>query len=195
MSFFPRTPTVRATILWSASTVLAIPVAGYLGTAIVGRVDTVAAALAGGALVGVLVGLAQALGSSRRLGVGRWVVATTLGLGIGTMLGTLSVDFRTSLGDLAVRGVIAGAITGLSQCVALPSHAGSRWIWIPTVAALTSLGWIITTAAGVSVDQQFIIFGASGALVYAAATGLLLEHILPAALPRPSTPTPLVARP
>jgi hypothetical protein len=37
-----------------------------------------------------------------------------------------------------------------------------------------SLGWLVTTMAGVSVDEQFIVFGASGAIVYSALSGVAL---------------------
>ncbi|MBC7593571.1 MAG: hypothetical protein H7288_06490 [Kineosporiaceae bacterium] len=47
------------------------------------------------------------------------------------------------------------------------------------IAGLTSLGWTVTTLAGIDVDQQFITFGASGAIVYAALSGIALLALLP----------------
>jgi hypothetical protein len=188
-----RTP-LRATIIWTAITLLALPIAGYIGTAVVGPVDGVLPALAGGAIVGALVGLAQALGSSRRLTIPAWTLATATGLALGTVLGTLATDYRTTLPDLALRGLIAGAAVGLAQFLALPSRTRRRWIWIPAIAVLTALGWTITTLAGIDVDQQFITFGASGALVYAALTGITLLALLPATTSGRRTQPELAAR-
>jgi hypothetical protein len=175
-----RTLAVRSTATWTAGTFLALPIAGYLGTAVVGRVDNSISALAGGALVGAIVGLGQALGSSRRLNVLAWTAATTVGLSVGTLLGTLAVDFRTTLPDLALRGLIAGTVLGLAQVLALPRRTRLRWVWVPAVAVLTSLAWTVTTLAGIDVDQQFITFGAGGAIVYAFLSGITLLAILPA---------------
>jgi hypothetical protein len=36
-----------------------------------------------------------------------------------------------------------------------------------------ALGWLVTTSIGVAVDQQFIVFGSSGALVVTALTAVL----------------------
>ena len=43
--------------------------------------------------------------------------------------------------------------------------------------------WIITTAAGIGVDQSFTNFGASGAIVVTALSGLLLILLLRARHP------------
>jgi hypothetical protein len=45
---------------------------------------------------------------------------------------------------------------------------------------LWALGWTITTLAMIQVGQQFIVFGASGALVVTAIAGLLLQILIPA---------------
>ncbi|PNH80228.1 hypothetical protein [Arthrobacter sp. AFG20] len=45
--------------------------------------------------------------------------------------------------------------------------------------ALWALGWIITTLFMIQVGQQFIVFGASGALVVTAIAGLLLQILIP----------------
>jgi len=189
MATTTRKTALRNTAIWTVSTFLALPIAGYLGTAVVGRVDNVISALAGGATVGAIVGLAQALGSGRRLNAPTWILATAIGLSVGTVLGTLAVDFRTGLPDLALRGLIAGATVGLAQSLALPSRTRLRWMWVPAIAGLTSLGWTVTTLAGIDVDQQFITFGASGAFVYAVLSGLTLLALLPATREnsRPST--------
>ena len=43
-----------------------------------------------------------------------------------------------------------------------------------------ALGWIVTTLAGIPVEEQFTIFGASGAVTFSALSGILLQQLLPA---------------
>jgi len=46
---------------------------------------------------------------------------------------------------------------------------------------LLALGWAASTAIGVSVDQQFTVFGAMGAIVFTVLSGLLLARFRPLA--------------
>jgi hypothetical protein len=48
---------------------------------------------------------------------------------------------------------------------------------------LWALGWTVTTLAGIPVEEQVTIFGASGAVTFSALSGLLLYGLL---LPRPT---------
>ena len=62
---------------------------------------------------------------------------------------------------------------------------------------LWPLGWIVTTLAGIPVEEQFTIFGASGAVTFSALSGILLQQLLPArqtAEPPVTDPT-LASRP
>lgn len=169
---------VRSLLLWSIS-FLAIPIAGFLGTFVVGRVHNLGSALIGGAVVGAIVGFAQALASSRRLPRLAWTIATMLGASIGVAAGTLVIGYRTSLADLALGGLVTGVIVGLAQTLALPADARFRWLWLPITAALWSLAWTVTTLAGIKVEEQFIVFGASGAIVYTVLAGIALILLVP----------------
>ena len=72
----PRAITIRAWLLWTAS-FLALPVGGYAGTIITGRIDDPLSAVIGGAIAGLIIGTAQALTSSHRLRPATWVPATS----------------------------------------------------------------------------------------------------------------------
>ena len=182
---------VGSLLVWSIS-FLAIPIAGYLGTFVVGRVNNVGSALIGGALVGAIVGFAQALASSRRLPRLAWTIATTLGTSVGVAAGTLAIGYRTSLADLALGGLVTGLIVGFAQILALPAGTRFRWLWLPITAALWPLAWTVTTLAGIKVDEQFIVFGASGASVYTVLAGIALI----VSAPRPAVHgRPLPAQP
>jgi len=99
-----------------------------------------------------------------------------VGLGIGAAI----VDYETSLSALVVQGAISGLAVGLAQAVVLlPRFGVVALAWAPALAAIWAAGWATSTAIGVDVDQQFVIFGASGALVVTA-----LTLVLPLALNR-----------
>ncbi|GAA1768745.1 hypothetical protein GCM10009712_15990 [Pseudarthrobacter sulfonivorans] len=173
-----RTTFLRGWLLWTAG-FLALPLAGFAGSAVIGRVDGPLAALAGGAIAGLIIGGGQTLTSSRRMQARKWIPATAVGMSVGLFLGAAAVNYRTTLADLALMGAINGLVLGSAQALALPRHAHGRWIWAAAMPALWALGWTVTALFMIQVGQQFIVFGASGAFVVTAITGLLLHAILP----------------
>lgn len=170
----------RAATRWLA-TFLGIPVAGYAGWLVSGHVDSIGAALIGALITGAVLGAVQAWG----LGVNRppaaaWMAATAVGLMAGLGIGASMVDYETSLSALVVQGAISGLAVGLGQAlVLLPRLGVVALAWPPALAAIWAAGWATSTAIGVNVDQQFVIFGASGALVVT-----VLTLVLPLALNR-----------
>jgi hypothetical protein len=176
-----RAITIRAWLLWTAS-FLALPVGGYAGTIISGRIDDPLSAVLGGAIAGLIIGTGQALTSSHRIRPVTWITATILGMGAGLALGAAATGYGTSLPDLVLMGALNGLVLGVAQALALPRQLGrSRWLWAAAMPALWSLGWTVTTLARIAVDQQFIVFGASGAVIVTAITGLILNRLLPVA--------------
>jgi hypothetical protein len=190
----PRAITIRAWLLWTTS-FLALPLGGYAGTLITGRIDDPLSAVIGGAIAGLIIGSGQALTSSHRLRPVSWITASVLGMGAGLALGSATISYRTALPDLALMGALNGLILGVAQALALPRQLGQRrWVWSAAMPALWSLGWTVTTLAKVAVDQQFIVFGASGAVLVTAITGLLLNRLLPVAASRQPSITPTTAK-
>jgi hypothetical protein len=167
-----------AWLIWTAG-FLAFPLAGLAGTAVAGRVDDPIAALLGGTVAGLVIGLGQTLVSLGRLDIRRWVPATGIGMGIGLLLGAAVVGYDTSLPDLALMGALTGLLLGPAQALALPRGTRLRWIWAIALPALWALGWATTTLGGIAVDQQFTVFGAYGAVTFSALSGLLLLWLLP----------------
>ncbi len=176
-----RHPALRS-LVWG-TTFVAFPVGGLIAMGIVGAVDDVGSALIGGTVVGAVVGVAQSLGSraldpSRALPIGRWAMATAIGMGLGLASGAAAVGYGTSLQDLAAMGAVTGLVLGAAQGIALPrSLAPSitpRVLWAAATSLILAIGWTVTTLAGVGVDQQFAVFGATGALVATALTGAAL---------------------
>jgi hypothetical protein len=178
-----RTTFGRSWLLWTAG-FLAFPIAGLAGTAVAGRVDSPLAALSGGAVAGLVLGVGQTLASRRRLDIRTWVPATAVGMGLGLLLGAVTVGYGTSLGDLVLMGALTGLVLGPAQTLALPRGTRWRWTWAAAVPALWTLGWTATTLGGIDVDEQFTIYGAYGAITFSALSGLLLLRLLP---DRPAT--------
>ena len=155
------------------------PLGASLANLVIGPVDTPAAAAVGGAITGAVLGAAQGwalFGDVRRAGY--WAAATAAGLGAGLAIGATVVDFRTGVADLAVQGAISGVAVGAAQAGVLVGRTG-RWaaLWPAWLAGCWSLGWVVTASIGVEVDDQFTVFGSSGAI-----TVTLLTAMLPAAL-------------
>ena len=182
----------RTWLLWFAGA-LAFPIAGVAGTAVAGRVDDAGAALVGGTVAGLVLGAGQALASRRRLDPRRWIPATAAGMGAGLLLGAWTVDYGTSLADLALMGALTGLVLGPAQALALPARAAHRWSWAVAMPALWALGWTVTTLGGIHVDEQFTNFGLYGALTFSAVSGLLLHRLLPYQETSPAPAAPAVA--
>jgi hypothetical protein len=174
----PRPEFLRTWLIWTAG-FLAFPIAGLAGTAVAGRVDSPLAALTGGAMAGLVLGIGQTVASRGRLDIRRWVPATAVGMGLGLLLGAVTVGYETSLGSLVLMGALTGVVLGITQTLALPAATRRRWAWAAAVPALWALGWTATTLGGISVDEQFTIFGAYGAVTFSALSGLLLHALLP----------------
>ncbi len=174
-----RNPTFFSTwLLWSVG-FLAFPIAGLAGTAAGGRVSNPVSALIGGAVCGVVIGFGQVLASRRRLNPLNWVPLTGIGLGVGLLLGSTVVDYRTTLPELALMGAITGIVLGAAQAMGLPPRTRRRWLWALGMATLWALGWTVTTLAGVNVEAQFTNFAAIGAVTVTVLSGLLLHFLLP----------------
>src|SRR3954468_6694160 len=132
---------LRTWLIWTAG-FLAFPLAGLAGTAIAGRVDSPLSALTGGAVAGLVIGAGQALLSRQRLDPRRWIPASTIGMGLGLLLGAAAVGYRTSLPALVVMGAVTGLVLGAAQAAALPAAVGRRrWIWAAAMPILWALGW------------------------------------------------------
>jgi hypothetical protein len=190
-----RASRVRTWLIWTAG-FLAFPLAGLAGTAVAGRVDDPVAALLGGAVAGAVIGVGQTLAARGRLDIRRWVPATALGMGLGLLLGAVTVGYDTSLADLALMGALTGLVLGPAQALALPPATRRRWLWAAAMPALWALGWTTTTLGGIAVDNQFTVFGAYGAITFSALSGLLLLRLLPdrTATDSPVTSTPIETR-
>ena len=172
----PATSTNTARIVgrWMIS-FAGFPLGGFAALVLTDPVDSIANALVGGLITGAVLGAVQswALRSDRRQ-LAAWTLATALGLAVGLTLGASLVDFGTSMGDLALQGAVTGAVVGLAQAVVLRPRTGPvAFVWPLYLAGAYALGWVVTTAGGIAVEEQFTTFGAFGAITVAFLTSVL----------------------
>jgi hypothetical protein len=162
---------LRVTGRWMI-TFAGFPIGGLVAWLIVGPVNTPLAAIAGGTISGLFLGVAQWWGLGRRApSAFPWIFATTIGMAVGLTAGAAAVGYDTSLQALAVQGAINGLIVGAAQAFVLRHRLGAPALaWPPALAAIWTIGWSITTLGGIAVDEQFTVFGSFGAITVTALT-------------------------
>jgi hypothetical protein len=157
-------------------TFLGFPIGGYVAFLVVGPLESTPTALAGGALTGVVLGLAQAwaFGPTRPRAV-TWVLSTAVALAAGTAFGAAVTDYATDTTSLVVLGAVTGGFVGAAQGVLLVRPLGAAaLLWPIVLTGAWALGWLVSEAViGTSVDQHFYVFGSSGAIVVAVLTAPL----------------------
>ena len=176
----PRTGGWRF-FLWWMLAFLSFPIGGELAFIVVGPVEGAVSGALGGALAGAVIGAAQWLVLRRYLRVGpEWILATAVGVAIGDALGALLTGAGTGLGALLITGLATGVAVGLLQWgLVLRDRLPLASMWPPVVAIAWPLGWVVTSVViGINVERGFYSFGASGALVFAAITGLAMLLML-----------------
>jgi hypothetical protein len=174
----------KAWLLWTAG-FLAFPIGGALATGATGRINDVGSALIGGMVAGAVIGTGQWLVARRLLDPQTWIPATALAMGIGLLVGAWAVGYGTSLGELALMGFITGIPLGAAQAYLLRNRVANAWLWGAAMPLLWALGWTVTTAGGIDVDQQFAVFGAYGAITFMALSGVLLDRLRTSSPPTP----------
>ena len=166
--------------LWWMLAFLGFPIGGLLAFVLVGSVEGVVSGALGGALAGAVIGAAQWLVLRRYLRVGpAWVLATALGVAIGDGVGALLTGAGTDLGALLITGLATGVAVGLLQWgLVLRGRLPLASLWPLVVAIVWPVSWTVTWAAGIDVERGYYVFGSSGALVFAAITGLAMLLML-----------------
>jgi hypothetical protein len=161
----------------------AFPVAGLIGWKVSGPVDAVEAALVGGAVTGAGLGAVQWWAADGTLGrPAGWIGASTVGYAGGLAAGAAVVGYDTAIGSLALMGLISGGALGIAQALLLARQGNKRLAaaWGTAMPALFAVSWCATTAIGVSVEDQFTVFGAAGAVVFMLLSGVVLARFTPA---------------
>jgi hypothetical protein len=165
--------------LWWMLAFLGFPIGGLLALVLVGSVEGVVSGALGGALAGAVIGAAQWVVLRRYMRVGpEWVLATALGVAIGDGVGALLTGAGTGIGALLIIGLVTGVAVGLLQWGLLRGRLLRTRLWPLVVAIAWPVGWTVTWAFGIDVERGYYTFGASGALIFAAITGMAMLLML-----------------
>ena len=91
------------------------------------------------------------------------------------------VGYDTDVGPLALMGLVSGVALGAAQGLALGRHGDRRLglAWGAAMPPLFALGWVASSAIGVSVADQFTVLGAAGSIVFMLLSGLVLARFTP----------------
>jgi len=162
---------------WPVAILVGFPIGGYVANILVGKIDSIGAALIGGLIAGAIAGGAQWL-ALRSLVPWPWLVATSVGMAAGLTAGAALVDYGVSRGDLALMGAVTGlAVGGLQAFLLARRGSGAAW-WVVVNPPAWALAWFVTTfVITKNVKEHFAVFGASGALVFALLTWLVLAFV------------------
>lgn len=179
----PTPPTPEFWLKWLL-TFFAFPLGGGLAFLLIRSAASVGQAAVGGAITGLILGVAQWIVLRQMIALSSWwIVATGLGLALGLALSVALLGTGLELRPLVIRAALTGGILGISQWLLLRQYIALAGWWAAVVMLGWVTGWIVTRAAGVDLSRGWTVFGASGALVFAGLTGLalvwLLRHRLP----------------
>jgi hypothetical protein len=169
------TSTARRMWLWPVAILVGFPIGGYVADLVVDGVDSVGAALAAGLITGAIIGAAEWFALRRRVSW-LWILATAAGMAVGLAAGAALVDYGIDRGDLLLMGAVTGLGVGVLQALVLARHKipGAFW-WAVANPPAWALGWLVTSyVITANVKEQFVVFGASGAIVFGLLTLVVL---------------------
>jgi hypothetical protein len=162
---------------WPVAILVGFPIGGYAANIIVGKIDSIGAALIGGLITGLIVGAAQWF-ALRRLVPRLWIAATSIGMAVGLTAGAALVDYGISRVDLALMGAVTGLVVGGIQAFLLARRGSGALWWLVVNPPAWALAWFVTTfVITKNVKEHFAVFGASGAIVFALLTWLVLTFL------------------
>ena len=183
-----RKGVARRIWLWPVAILVSLPIGGYIADIIVDGVDSMGAALAGGLIVGAVIGAAEWF-VLRHWVSSAWIPATIAGMTVGLIRGGGSGRLRDRPRRPGPHGCgerprgwrhagIGPRASSDPGCVLVgrgdPARLGDR---------LVRELYVISR----NIDQRFPIFGASGAIVFGLLTWMVLAVLLRGASDRRET--------
>jgi hypothetical protein len=131
-----------------------------------------------GLIIGAAIGIAQGLVVRRRIApMGRWVLVSALGFGVGKFLGEAAAGGMPAVVGSLLTGAIIGLSVGVAQWLVLRGKVtGAGW-WLAANVAGWALGWslisLVEEAEGMSTAMVYLI-GGVGAAAAGIITGIAL---------------------
>ena len=102
-----------------------------------------------------------------------------MGMAAGLTLGAVLVDYSIDRVDLMLMGAVTGVVVGGLQAVVFARQgiSGAAW-WAVANPPAWALAWLVSSyVITKNIDERFTNFGASGTLLYALVTALLLAWL------------------
>ncbi|MCU0475869.1 MAG: hypothetical protein MUC99_07125 [Anaerolineae bacterium] len=152
---------------------LGFPVGGLAATSLIGVLENPLDGLLGGLIAGAGIGLAHGL--ALRASLWRWALASALGLGVGVWAGVVLFSASHDLATILMRAPLAGLGLGAAQAVLVRGTLRLAWAWpLLTAGMFVAAWWVSALVITTNLQAGFVVFGASGALLYQGVTGLAL---------------------
>lgn len=145
---------------------VSFPLAGLLVSLLFGRSLTPLQALAAGAILGLVIGVASAFALGTRMWT--WALASAVGLGAGTAASVLLAPQAPLLAAL-----IQGLALGIAQALVKPPFHPLAWAVLVLFAWFTA--WAVSLQVAIGDEPGFVVFGASGALAFSAISWLAVS--------------------
>ena len=147
---------------------LGFPIGGAVIYLVIGAVDSPLKGVVGGAIAGAFIGAAQwlALRQSQPVDV-TWIVATSAALALGVGLSTALFGTGTDTTAIVNRAAFTGIILGVAQAYVLHGSLGASILWVIAAALAYTVAWPVTRLViKDNVQMGFVVFGASGAILF-----------------------------
>ncbi|MEO8252723.1 MAG: hypothetical protein ABI578_09655 [Chloroflexota bacterium] len=170
-------------LVWVLATVVGWAVGFVVCEALKSFVSTL---FVDGLVIGAFVGIAQGFAVRRLAPMGRWVLVSIIGFGIGLALGEAVAPGASTLGAHALIGAIIGTAAGVAQWLILRRHVARAGWWVPANIVAWTVGWtIIRLAEGLESSPTLVVYlvGAAGAAIAGIITAAALVW-----LARPARP-------
>ncbi|HEY3061885.1 MAG TPA: hypothetical protein VGL99_23160 [Chloroflexota bacterium] len=113
-------------------------------------------------------------------------------MALGMVLGQVLLGHDTTMQPLLLRGLVVGAAVGAAQGALLRGVLPTPTLWAAVVTLGWPVAWAVSVAIGLDLTWNWAVFGASGALIFQLAMGLILAYLLRRNAPVLS-PAPAVA--
>jgi hypothetical protein len=158
-------------------TLFAFPIGGELVSLAIGSIRTPTQALAGGIIVGLLVGVSQFIALRKFGASSSWIWSSMFSLAISNYGFAMAFGLKTDSIHLMIQGAFTGLFIGLAQAFSQRITFGKVIYWALANSATWSLAWLVTSKVIVDIEFGYAIFGSSGALIATSILTFVIPNI------------------
>jgi hypothetical protein len=160
-------------------TLLAFPIGGALAKIAFGGASNLGKSVGGGLIVGITVGLIQFI-ALKKYGISTsWIATTAIATVVAAVINSLAFSFKFDTASLTGSGLVAGLLVGIAQSISQSRDLRFVFVWSISTMVAWGIAWFITSKVIVDPEDQYQIFGSSGALIATVGLGFVLKYALP----------------